>query len=91
MDTARVDFAFVTKMSLPSFMTFAFSGFRAVTIGLTTSRGTFRFEAVIVTCQILVVLLPAIQTHFFPTWSTSVVPEIVVPWFADDVAISSVV
>ena len=49
------------------------------------------FEAVIVTCQILVVLLPAIQTHFFPTWSTSVVPEIVVPWFADDVAISSVV
>lgn len=50
VNTARVDFAFVTKMSLPALMTFALSGLRAVTIGLAASRGTFGFEAVIITC-----------------------------------------
>jgi len=50
VDTARVYFAFVTKMSLPALMTFALSGLRAVSIGLAASRGTFWSEAVIITC-----------------------------------------
>jgi hypothetical protein len=91
VNTSRVDFAFVTKMSLPAFMTFAFSRLSAVTIGLATSRGTFGFETVIITCEILIVLFPSIETNFFSIWATCIMTKVIISRLADNVAVSSIV
>lgn len=91
VDTAWVDLTLLTSVSLPALVTNALSRLVAISIGITASWGTHRFQTVIVSRRVLIVLLPTLQTYLLSAGSTRVVTKVIMSWLADDVTVSAIV